>query len=299
MYKRWIKNLIIGGIPTIIGAFSIFITIDALRHYISIFVTLTIILMITHICFVIYYAKSDFNIESENAKLKSLLQKMIKISNANSYISSSIPEFAESWATTINKLSNDIKEKGQIKENDWNTLKIFKEICLNCRNMIKEFTRIDDNSKVSVGFISYYENDGTKFVKMEVHTNPQTTRPGIFDVEESLAECVYQYAKIIKRNDTEIYVLENNEEILRNFEKKHSYTDLSKYTQYIAVPIFCSRNKILGILQIVTKNGYIILNTKTELREFGEKYIIPYTDLILLAHKIQKFLYSKPFEGSD
>lgn len=299
MNKRWVRNLITVGIPTIIGSFSIIIASDFMKPYIGIFITLTIILMLTNIGFVFYYSSVDVNVEFENNKLKTLLNTVNKISRANSYICSSISEFTEPWAANINKMSKSIQNKGELKVDDWNLLKIYKEICISCRNMVKEFTGIDDNSKVSVGFISYYIHDDVEYVRMDAHSNPQTTRPGIFDIEEKLADCTYQYAKLIKRNDTEIYVLENNDEIQKHFDKKHPYTDLSKYSQYIAVPIFCSRNKILGILQIVTKNDYVILENKKDLQEFGEKYVIPYTDFILLAHKIQKSLFSKPADEED
>lgn len=292
MNKKWIKNLTIGGIPTVIGAFSIIIATESIKPYVGILVTLTIILTIAHIILVVYYAKTESDVNSENIKLKGLLDNVNKISRANSYICSSMSEFVEPWTVSINKMSKDIMHKRTINQNDWNLNKIYKEICISCRNMIKEFTGIDDNSKVSVGFVSYYEVDNVKYVKMEAHSNPQTTRPGVFDVEETLADCIYQYAKLIKRNDTEIFALCNNEEIQKCFEKKHSYTDLSKYTQYIAVPIFCNRTNILGVLQIVTKYEYTILDSVIELKEFGEKYVIPYTDLMLLAHKIQKYLLS-------
>lgn len=37
------------------------------------------------------------------------------------------------------------------------------------------------------------------------------------------------------------------------FYRKTPETNLSKYSQYIAIPVICSRNKYLGVLQITTK----------------------------------------------
>ena len=66
---------------------------------------------------------------------------------------------------------------------------------------------------------------------------------------------------------------------------------MNKYTQYIAIPLYCKSGKLLGIFQIVTKNGYIIENDKLKMQQFVTDNIIPFSNLIVLADKIYKGLY--------
>lgn len=160
--------------------------------------------------------------------------------------------------------------------------------------MIKQFLQNVNDTDISVGFIKYYLDSNQECVKMISHSSPQTAKPDIFDVQELLTDCNYQYAKLIKDKKRSIFALENNDKIRQYFYKKHDTTDLSKYTQYIAIPILCSKNKILGVLQITTKYGCKIMETDVELVKFGETYITPFVELLVLVDKIQKGMFIKP-----
>lgn len=86
----------------------------------------------------------------------------------------------------------------------------------------------------------------------------------------------------------------NNEEILKIFNRITRNTDLSKYCQYIALPIYCTSNKLLGVFQVVTKYDYIIESERVDLLKFVEEKLIPYSNLIVLVDKINKGLYVNP-----
>ena len=88
--------------------------------------------------------------------------------------------------------------------------------------------------------------------------------------------------------------MESTEKIRQCFYKKHPETDLNKYTQYIAIPILYSKNKPLGVLQITTKYNCKIMESDIDLKKFGETYITPFVELLILVDKIQKGLFIKP-----
>lgn len=312
MNKPVIKNIILIGIPTIISAIGIIMTSDNLSNYKDLFVFITIGLLITFIAFVIYYAridkkeneesvllKNEINeLQGKNDDLMSTIASIKNLLNTNNSIVTSFMSIIEPWTSNINKIANDIKSRGRANEKDWDYDKICTDICIGCKNMIKQFSHINDDTDVSVGFIKYSLDNNNEFVKMIAHSSPPTAKPDIFDVQELLSECHYQYARLIRSKTRSIFALENNERIRQYFYKKHDDTDLSKYTQYIAIPILCSKNKNLGVLQVTKKYGSKIMETDVDLVKFGETYITPFVELLILVEKIQKGIFIKPNNSS-
>lgn len=308
MNKPVIKNLILIGIPTIISGFGIIMTSNELGDYKNIFIFITIGLMIAFICFIIYYSKEEKKennkykeLQSKNAELQNTIDNLIStinsiknLLNTNSSIVTSFVSIIEPWTSNINKIANDIKNKGKANEKDWDYQKICTDICIGCKNMIRQFIQATNDTDISVGFIKYTCDRNKESIKMIAHSSPQTAKPDIFDVEELLSECNYQYAKLIRSKTRSILALENNNRIRQYFHKKHDDTDLSKYTQYIAIPILCNKNKILGVLQVTTKYGCTIMKTDVDLKKFGETYITPFIELLILTEKIEKGMFVKP-----
>lgn len=301
MKKPIIKNLFLLGIPTIISAIGVLISIDAFSSLKSLMYFITAGLLIAYVVIVIYYGKSEKSdkeycqkLERENENLKATISSIRNLLNTNSSIVTSFVSVIEPWTTSINKIANDIKLYGKASEKDWDYEKICTDVCVSCKNAIKQFTCIENDTDLSVGLIKYYCENGKEYVKMLAHSSPQTAKPDIFDVQEVLSDCNYQYAKLIKDKTRSIYVLENKEKIKQCFHKRHASTDLSKYEQYIAIPILCSKNKILGVLQITTKYGYKIMETEIDLKKFGETYITPFVELLILVEKVQKGLFMTP-----
>lgn len=269
-------------------------TNDNLIKFKSLFITSTIILLIVFIILLIYYAKQDEDTAKELLRLKTTISSLNKVLGINSKTVDSIVSLLENWNRNINNIANNIANTGIINEKDWDYEKMCTDICIACKDSIAKFTGIKDDTDVSVSLIKYYSSDNNEFVKMIAHSSPQTAKPDVYDKEELLQECMYQYARMIRDKNREILALENKEKIKQCFYKKKPETDLSKYNQYIAIPIICSKNKYLGILQITTKYNYHIMNTDVELKKFGETYITPFVELFILVEKIQKGLFVKP-----
>lgn len=294
MNKPTVKNSILIGIPTLISALGIIMTLDILSTYKNLFIVSTFVLLIIFIIFIIYYGKQEEENSKENEKLKTTIESINKVLGINSKIVVSIVNLLENWNRDISKIANDIKKNGAANENDWDYEKICTDICISCKEAIIKFTQLDKDTDISVSFIKYYELGNNEFVKMIAHSSPQTAKPDIYDIEENLKDCMYQYARMIRDRNREIYVLENTEKIQQRFYKKKPETDLTKYSQYIAIPIICSKNKYLGIFQVTTKYNYIIMQSDVELKKFSETYLTPYVELLILVNKIEKGLFIKP-----
>lgn len=302
--KSWFKNTILISIPCLISTIGVIISLTENLSKIA-KNTLTIIIIVSMLILVfavLLFANQDDKIYNnyqdtlkENEKLLNLLAHMnndLKTSNMTIAIFS---DLFENWSKNINTFANKVLNKQFVSDTSWDKIKYFDTICLQCKNMIKQYCKNEDNSKISVGFVQYSENEyGDQTVHMIAHSNPISSRPKACKKEQKLSESPYHYADLIKDEDTDIEVAVNNEEILRIFNKISKNTDLTKYCQYIAIPVYCTSNKLLGIFEIVTKYDYIIESERISLLKFAEEKIIPYSNLIVLVDKINKGLYVNP-----
>ena len=231
MNKPIVKNLILIGIPTLISAIGIIMNQPFLSGFNNLFIYITIGLLIGFIIFVIYYAKMDKNEQSKYEELSNENLKLLKeieelkiaitsittVLNTNNSIVTSFVSIIEPWTANINKIANDIELRGKANEKDWDYEKICTDICIGCKNAIRQFNIDSNGTDISVGFIKYYSKNNNESVKMIAHSSPQTAKPDIFDVEELLIDCNYQYARLIKSKTRDIFVLENNEKIIQRF----------------------------------------------------------------------------------
>lgn len=301
-FKRlWFKNTLLIGCPGVISVIGVIYNfLPKMLKTPSI--VLVVIMGIVFVIAVLFYSNEEEQKNKELEKLKEEkenLQKVVEhleiLVKTNVFALNSIAEFSEGWAKNINTFANSVSEKGSASEKCWDKTKLFNEVCVQCKNTIQHYCNNNDNTKVSVGYIKCFKNsDGTECVNFIAHSSPESTRPTAYGVEMNLQDCKYYYAELIKDNFSDIEVAKNNEEILRRFKKISLHTDLTKYTQYIAIPIYCTNRKLLGVFQIITKHGYIIEEDSIELRKFAEEYMIPFSNMILLIDKIEKGLYSKP-----
>lgn len=301
--KTWFKNTILILIPTAVSVIGVFTSLLSGKIIKIILICATIILMIILVAFVLYYGNQEDKVYNE---LKEKDAKIINLTNIlahmeNNYKTaiyeiSSLSELTEKWAAVINSFANNVKNNGCISDKAWDKVKHIDAICLYCRDLIEQYCNLIDNSRVSACFVEYYvDEENEKWVHMISHSNPVSLRPSAYsNGKMKLSDCHYHYADLIRENLTDIEIAIDNAEILRIFKKVSINTDLTKYSQYIAIPVHCKSGKLLGIFQIITKNDYIIEKDKIKLEKFVTESIIPFCNLIVLTDKINKGLYITP-----
>lgn len=294
MNKPLVKNSLLIGIPTIISAIGIIMALNILKKYSNIFIIITLLFLIIFLFSLFYYSKQEKSNQDEIDELKSAILTMKKVMGISAKTIGSIVKLLESWNIDINKIANDILKYGSANEKDWNRDKIYNDICVCCRDSISEFTKLEEKTDISVSLIKYYHRDQKEYIKMVAHSSPQTAKPDIYDKEMLLSECRYYFGKLIKDKNRNIIALENNIKIQQYFYRPKPETNLGKYNQYIAIPIICSKNKILGILQVTAKYNYSIMDTEVELLKFSETHLTPFVELLILTEKIEKGIFAKP-----
>lgn len=299
--KTWFKNTLFISISTTISVIGILISLtdNVIRN---VLICVSIVLLFIQIYAIIRYGNEEDKIykqlqelESKNKDLTVILAHMENDYKTVTSEVSAFSEMAEKWAGMINSFANNIKTNGYVSDKAWNKVRITDAICLYTRSIIQQYCNNFDNSKISVGYISYNRDiNGEEWIHMISHSNPISIRPNACKSEVKLSDCKYHYADLIREKLSDIEIAMNNEEILRIFNKVSISSDLDKYTQYIAIPLYCKSGNLLGIFQIVTKNGYIIENEKSKMQQFITNAIIPFSNLIVLTDKIYKGLYINP-----
>lgn len=299
--KTWFKNTIFISISTAISVIGILISIldDTIKN---VLICISIVLLLIQIYAIIRYGNEEDKIykqlqesELKNNSLTAILAHMENDYKTVTSEVSAFSELAEKWASQINSFANNIKQYGSVSDKAWNKVKITDSICIYTKNVIQQYCNNFDNSNISVGYISYNKDiNGEEWIHMVCHSNPMSIRPNACRSEVKLSDCHYHYADLIREKLSDIEIAMNNEEILRIFNKVSLSSDLGKYTQYIAIPLYCKSGNLLGIFQIVTKNGYIIENDKIKMQQFITDTIIPFSNLIVLTDKIYKGLYISP-----
>lgn len=299
--KTWFKNTLFISISTAISVIGILISIldDTIKN---VLICISIVLLLIQIYAIIRYSNEEDKIykqlqesELKNNSLTAILAHMENDYKTVTSEVSAFSELAEKWASQINSFANNIKQYGSVSDKAWNKVKITDSICIYTKNVIQQYCNNFDNSNISVGYISYNKDiNGEEWIHMVCHSNPMSIRPNACRSEVKLSDCHYHYADLIREKLSDIEIAMNNEEILRIFNKVSLSSDLGKYTQYIAIPLYCKSGKLLGIFQIVTKNGYIIENDKIKMQQFITDTIIPFSNLIVLTDKIYKGLYISP-----
>lgn len=301
--KGWFRNSILIILPTLISAIGVIISLNVsiAEKYSGLIIFVIAVTMLVLIGFVFFFSKQDEtiyeayqNVQKEKESLATILAHMENNIKTHKFTITAFSEMTEKFAKNIHSFANTVLVNQQVSDKNWDKTKYFDLICVQCKNMIREYGNSSDGTKISVGFIRCTENDGEKYVRMIAHSNPESTRPNACKKEERLLDSSYYYAELIKSGCSDIEVATCNEEIRRRFNNTSKTTDLSKYTQYIAIPVYCTSNKLLGIFQIVTKYDYYIEKDKVRLLKFAEESIIPFSNLIVLVDKIDKGLYLNP-----
>lgn len=100
--------------------------------------------------------------------------------------------------------------------------------------------------------------DYTKAIEISPQTKYYSERAIVYEMigetEKAALDNIRAFTAIIDWNKY-LSAIKNKTmtDIFLLFYRKTPETNLSKYSQYIAIPVICSRNKYLGVLQITTK----------------------------------------------
>ena len=283
--KLWVKNSVLTVLPVVYGVCfpclfplnseDIFNTLINSAYFWVAMVTLVLdIIAIT------YYYKIEHKIQNEYTSTECLRHELEQAKTAIRVANNSVRENAHMFHDLV------FRKKGHSDVQDWRLLELKgSEICKAVHDMVKKLAKSGSRFSVSIMFKMYH--NGVHGYTMLARSAPDDMAytPDSYHsfIPETQADG-YFYKKIFDSQIKKSIVLANKREIRRNF--KDVSKDKADYSQFIAVPISCKGNKVVGILQIAALEDSIIAE-KAELKKLAEEYFSLYATLMLLCDKYE------------
>lgn len=256
-----------------------------------------IVLLILYIYTSYAYDKAEKNKDKE----KNELQKEInKINTEKSQLEREVNSFDRGMrelatlcydsSNSLNKLSEHIL-KGDVALDIWSFKKVATGICNSIYNLLCETCAPYDDFTVNIMLSDVTATGNKRNITMIAHKGKYEKYPGKFEEKLYFTKYSSFYAvKLCKSNNTDIRILTTKEEVNEKFV--YVDEDHPDYSQYVGIPIVCSGNKIVCLLQICAFGNSKIAESKAEILKIIKKYIFPFTHYALLAYKVEKGLVS-------
>ena len=185
----------------------------------------------------------------------------------------------------INKLTKNFAKNRQLDLREWNFEAVATYICKGVYSAISEVAEKGTNFTVNI-YVKEIDADKKEYVTMIAHEGENRgDPPNIFGVRRMLkpGSDIYYSMKQFADNNPKINVLSDKESIKKAFSK---YKD--SYNQYVGIPICYKGNNMISLLEIIAHNDSVIANSKSDILEIINKYVICYQYFALFAHQIEK-----------
>ena len=200
----------------------------------------------------------------------------------------SIASICETNASNINSCIRRVNETKNIDLGIWS----FRSACRNiCSHIYQNICSLSNCQKYGVAYIKLIEDgeDNGK-IKMYEYANQGRKPPSIYDKVRQFKDVdlktAYHDAQLFFEGKSDIDIRKGVNEVDEVFLRGKG-----KYHLYIGIPVFCDNKKMIGLLEVVGLDETMLgCTTKEELEEVANKYLVPYANIFLLMHKMEKAL---------
>lgn len=195
---------------------------------------------------------------------------------------------------------HDYLATGKINPKIWD----YKKACYHLCATIYEFViKLTKNEKVEVSYVKLNENISGE-IQLYAYRNQNNQNPLLLNRKRNFlnTEAVAYYdMKMFQRNRAEARVLYGSDIINIHFFRTSEELEKNpkKYKEYVAIPVFCDNHKMVGLLQIACLEDCSLAEDETILKEVADKFFVPYANLFLLLHKMNKALHLGIDKGGD
>lgn len=276
-----VLTLIIGGLCSALGSWNY------TEKYFKIKFICLVLFSLLYIAMLIYYSTKEINLSKANEQLS-------KQNEAFNNAMAGIITICKQSSGSVNTIIHNIISDGKIDLNIWSFDIVCKQVCKEIYDLV---CSLHGKSKdFSVSYIKLIEDTNT--ICMNSFANQNMQKPTIFNKSRKINDMsAYHDAELFQRGKSDFEILLNKEAIKDAFKfsnNENKEKNKKKYNQYIAVPVFCNDSKMIGLLEVMCLNKTVLANTEEELNEIISKYFVPYSNLILLLHKLEKSLLAMP-----
>lgn len=293
-FKNWlikptVRGVLMGGVTVLIGLFCAFFGI-ATGIARVILIILTIVFFLAYLVFLFVYGSLDH----------SFTRKM-RENDAFALAMSNLIAIFQQSARNSNKHIHDIISKGTIDLTTWNFDLASELVCEKIFDLLCAINGDDKNFSVAyVRLEEKNEAEKDEYVYMSAYIDKTRSLPTIIRKRRSMTDphSYHDVQLFLKKvNDPEI--LMDADAVADNFtyltpEKR--YAGKKKYTQYIGIPVICvtePENKMVGLLEVIGL-GQKIATKREDVERIVSNFLVPYAQLLLLLHKLEKVLMAVP-----
>lgn len=199
-------------------------------------------------------------------------------------------------ASDINKLIHNINETKTIDRTVWN----FDRYCMAACNIIyNNICGLGESKKYEVAYVKLVESEYKQNkVQMIAYANQNMHKPSLYNRKRIFREidvnsafhdlCLFKKGK----SDNDIrFTKEEVNEVFKHNTKGNNNID--KYHFFVGIPVFCDNRKMVGLLEVVGfDDDRLGCLTREEMEEKVNKYLVPYANMLLLVHKMEKALFA-------
>lgn len=298
--KKWLENkvvkvffvyvlpLLIGGLFSALGSWDY--TKDSLFFgKLGILVICVGIYIYTTMQYLKYEKEKDDRINQLTEKLEDKEKEIKMLSKEKNSLAKGTRELSTlclDSSNSINELSKNLLN-GEMTLEVWNFKKVATGICNSVYEVLCEVCKPFDDFTVNIVLDDITARGKKKNVTMIAHKGKYEKYPGKFEEKMYYNKNKSFYAvKLFKSNSTDIKILTTKEEV----NEKFVYVDEEhpEYAQYVGIPIVCSGNKMICLLQICAFKNDKIGNDKNEILDIIMTYIIPFIQFALMNYKVEK-----------
>ena len=250
---------------------------------------------ILYIVLEIYYAHADDSRKQLHKEMQDKMNELVKQNELYLLIFSSFQnEFGKS-AYAINNMTKIAIEQRVLRITEWSVNNEYQFVCDTLYSIIKNIG--EKGGKYSISIISKIKSEGIDYYIMNARHSFNDAKPSMYlnGVKEEDAKNYY-YARLFMENQQSPTVLMNSEEIRNAFYYQHNSVHKYEYSQYIGIPIACSGNHVIGLLQIIGHQGCVISNSKEVIDSIIDNIVYPFVQYGLLASKIERLLFAKAYQ---
>lgn len=285
--KPQVKSVVLGTLTILTGITSPpYDKFDITRLELFFFIVLS------YLSLLIFYSTSEIN---DRRILKVRANQIEAFEQAMSGIIS----ICATNANDVNATIHTIIKEGKINLNTWSIERACMSVCGAIYNFL---CKLHGKSKdFGVSYVRLVETESLEastVIEMIAFANQNTHSPTIYRKKRNINDINSYYdADLFKLSKSDIVALVDNEAIRETFsffdmDKESRRKNRDKYSQYIAIPVFDV--KMIGLLEIVCLHDTKLAKTEKELEEIASKYVVPYSFLILIMHKLEEALLAVP-----
>lgn len=272
--KVQVKSFILTVLPILIGILVPMLLDEGIitkKGIVLLF--LSIILSVGEIFAIILYGKMDkkySDYEEVNQKYKALVASY---KNINDIVLNSADDIYK--AIKLSGFSKDYIDYEHLKSN-------CDAICTSVYELLNTLSSKEDKYTVSI-ILKVTKEDEEGYITIS-RKSYSSYRPGSFNTFISKTKVKgYHYDKLFEIDNKEPNYLDTKEKIQGAF-----LNPKLEYSQYIGIPIICSGNKMIGLLQVISCEESLLATNEHGLKELYNNYLCLYPSLILISDKVEQ-----------